>query len=226
VMGALAFAMLWLFDRRGKPVAEAGAKKTPFDLRMFFLGAGFMLVETKAVVRMALLFGSTWMVNSVVFFAVLVVILLANLLVLRLKPKNVAPYGVGVVLALLVGVFVPLEAFLGMPRVQQVVLSSALVVAPIFFAGVVFAVSFARVKEPHRAFGANIAGAMLGGLAEYTSMRLGFQHVGYVAIAFYALAMAAGWLSERKDPVPVDKTEPEPPRREASADESGSASAA
>ena len=50
---------------------------------MFFLGAGFMLVETKAVVHMALLFGSTWMVNSVVFFAVLVMILLANLFVLQ-----------------------------------------------------------------------------------------------------------------------------------------------
>src|SRR5262249_51535402 len=34
--------------------------------RMFFLGAGFMLLETKGVVHMALLFGSTWMVNSVV----------------------------------------------------------------------------------------------------------------------------------------------------------------
>ena len=34
-------------------------------LRSFFLGAGFMLVETKAVVQMALLFGGTWMVNTV-----------------------------------------------------------------------------------------------------------------------------------------------------------------
>ena len=35
--------------------------------RMFFLGAGFMLLETKGVVHMALLFGATWMVNSIVF---------------------------------------------------------------------------------------------------------------------------------------------------------------
>ena len=48
---------------------------------MFFLGAGFMLVETKAVVHMALLFGGTWIVNSVVIFAVLVMILVANLFV-------------------------------------------------------------------------------------------------------------------------------------------------
>ena len=54
---------------------------------MFFLGAGFMLIETKAVVHMALLFGSTWMVNSVVFFAVLVMILVANLFVLRRRDR-------------------------------------------------------------------------------------------------------------------------------------------
>jgi hypothetical protein len=176
---------------------------------MFFLGAGFMLVETKAVVRMALLFGSTWMVNSVVFFAVLVVILLANLLVLKVRPTKLAPFYVGLLLALLAGVFVPMEAFLGMPRVEQVVLASALVVAPIFFAGVVFAVSFARTKEPDRAFGANIAGAMLGGLAEYASMRFGFQHVGYVAVAFYLLAMIAGTLLERR-PVADAAKAPEP----------------
>ena len=42
---------------------------------MFFLGAGFMLLETKGVVHMALLFGSTWVVNSVVFAAILMMIL-------------------------------------------------------------------------------------------------------------------------------------------------------
>ena len=46
--------------------------------RSFFLGAGFMLVETKAVVQMALLFGGTWMVNTVVFAAILVMSLLGQ----------------------------------------------------------------------------------------------------------------------------------------------------
>ena len=202
VMALLALGLIYLFDRKSKRT-----EKTPFDARMFFLGAGFMLVETKAVVRMALLFGSTWMVNSVVFFAVLVVILLANLLVLKVQPTKLAPFYAGLLLALAVGIFVPMEAFLGMARAPQVILASALVVAPIFFAGVVFAVSFARTKQPDRAFGANIAGAMLGGLAEYASMRLGFQHVGYVAIAFYVFAMLAGSLMERRA-APV--TEPEP----------------
>jgi hypothetical protein len=42
-----------------------------------------MLLETKRVTHMALLFGSTWVVNSFVFFAILVMILLSNLFVLR-----------------------------------------------------------------------------------------------------------------------------------------------
>src|SRR5205823_5422997 len=62
------------------------------NAHMFFLGAGFMLLETKGVVHMALLFGSTWVVNSVVFFAILVMILIANLYVLAIKPKELRIY--------------------------------------------------------------------------------------------------------------------------------------
>ena len=155
---------------------------------MFFLGAGFMLVETKAVVHMALLFGSTWMVNSVVFFAVLVMILAANLFVLRCRPERLWPFYTGLFVALMLNCLVPLDFFLGLPRAVQVIGSCLLVFAPILFAGVIFAVSFARTDEPGRAFGANIAGAMLGGLAENVSMLVGFQYLVLVAMAFYALS--------------------------------------
>ncbi len=58
------------------------ARGVRLNWEMFFLGAGFMLLETKGVVHMALLFGSTWVVNSIVFAAILVMILLTNLYVL------------------------------------------------------------------------------------------------------------------------------------------------
>jgi hypothetical protein len=63
-----------------------------------------------------------------------------------------------------------------------------LVFVPIFFAGVIFATSFKRTTQPDRAFGINVAGAMIGGLAEYSSMALGFQYVVLIAILFYALS--------------------------------------
>ena len=81
---------------------------------MFFLGAGFMLVETKAVVHMALLFGGTWIVNSVVFFAVLVMILVGNLFVLAARPRALSPFYVGLLVALIASALVPMDAFLGM----------------------------------------------------------------------------------------------------------------
>ena len=156
---------------------------------MSFLGAGFMLIETKAVVHMALLFGSTWMVNSVVFFAVLVMILGANLFVLKVGPEKLAPYYIGLFVSLLLNVAIPLDFFLGMNRIVQIVGSCGLVFAPILFAGVIFAVTFRQSKEPDRAFGANIAGAMVGGLAEYSSMLIGFQYLVLVALGFYALSL-------------------------------------
>ena len=119
-----------------------------------------MLVETKAVVHMALLFGSTWMVNSVVFFAVLVMILAANLFVLIVKPRvSLWPYYTGLIAALVANLLVPLDFFLGQDQTVQVVGSCLLVFTPILFAGVIFATSFAKTKAAGVAFGANIAGA-------------------------------------------------------------------
>jgi hypothetical protein len=172
-------------------------------VRMFFLGAGFMLIETKAVVHLALLFGSTWVVNSVVFFAVLVMILAANLFVAKARPERLGPYYAGLLVSLALNALIPLDVFLGMDRTVRTVGSCLLVFVPIFFAGVVFATAFRRTPDPDRAFGANIAGAMAGGLAENSSMLLGFQQLMLVAIAFYALALASGWHPVRGDRRPA-----------------------
>jgi SAM-dependent methyltransferase len=185
LMGGIALVLLLVFLLPMRNAASGGGL---FDAPMFFLGAGFMLIETKAVVHMALLFGSTWMVNSVVFFAILVMILGANLFVLKAEPENLWPYYAGLFVTLLLNVVVPLDYFLGMNWAAQVVASCALVFAPILFAGVIFAVKFRQSDRPDLSFGANIAGAMVGGLAEYSSMLLGFQYLEVVALAFYALS--------------------------------------
>ncbi|MEP6743516.1 MAG: hypothetical protein ABJB61_13540 [bacterium] len=196
IMGTSGLLLIFLFLRRlrkganaiGHTSAKMRAESGALSVQLFFLGAGFMLVETKAVVTMALLFGSTWVVNSVVFFAVLVMILLANRWTLRFQPKRLWPYYAGLLITLTLNTVVPLDFFLGMQRSIQVIGSCLLVFAPILFAGVIFAVSFKRTAHPDRAFGINIAGTMVGGLAEYSSMLLGFQYVVLVAILFYSLS--------------------------------------
>jgi SAM-dependent methyltransferase len=161
-------------------------------LRSFFLGAGFMLVETKAVVQMALLFGGTWMVNSVVFAAILVMALAGNLYAGRIKPRRLEPYYVGLFAALGLGLAIPPGVFLGLEPTVQVLGVCALVFAPIAFAGVIFAASFHRTAQPDRMFGANVAGALIGGLAENSSVLLGFQLLLCVAVGFYLLSSLFG----------------------------------
>ena len=110
--------------------------------RMFFLGAGFMLLETKGVVHMALLFGATWMVNSIVFFAILTMILASNLYVLAVRPRRLWPYYVLLLAALWVNSVIPMDDFLSLPGSSKVVASCAVVYLPVFFAGVIFATAF------------------------------------------------------------------------------------
>ena len=68
-------------------LARAGGTVRP-NGQMFFLGAGFMLLETKGVVHLALFFGSTWIVNAIVFSAILVMVLLSNLYVIAVQPRR------------------------------------------------------------------------------------------------------------------------------------------
>ncbi|MGP0068070.1 MAG: spermidine synthase [Isosphaeraceae bacterium] len=162
--------------------------------QMFFLGAGFMLLETKGVVHMALLFGATWMVNSIVFFAILTMILLSNLYVLAMRPRRTWPYYALLLVSLAVNAAVPMGVFLALPGAGKVVASCSLVYLPVFFAGVIFATVFRSSRQPDIDFGSNIGGIILGGLSEYLSLVVGFNHLLWIAIGYYLLS---AWLSPR-----------------------------
>jgi hypothetical protein len=165
---------------------------------MFFLGAGFMLLETKGVVHMALLFGSTWMVNSIVFAAILVMALLGNVYVLVKRPRRLGPYYGLLIASLLVNLAVPMTTFLSLPGAARLVVSCLVVFVPVLFAGVVFAASFRASQRPDVDFGSNIGGVILGGLSENLSLVVGFNNLLIVAIVYYGLsALLAPRLGSR-----------------------------
>lgn len=180
IVGVLSLVILFLFApvRRIKP-----------NPQMFLLGAGFMLLETKGVVHMALLFGSTWFVNSIVFFAILIMVLFSNLYVIKFSPRRLWPYSLALIALLVVNMVVPMTTFLALPGALKTVVSCLVIFLPVFFAGVVFASSFRVSTQPDVDFGSNIGGVILGGLCEFVSLMLGFNNLLIVAIAFYALAM-------------------------------------
>ena len=179
IVAALSLAILLAFA----PVRTARPSG-----RMFFLGAGFMLLETKGVVHMALLFGSTWVVNSIVFLAVLVMILLSNLWVQASRPRRLWPAYAGLAVALLVNALVPTGAFLALPGTARLVASCAVTFVPIAFAGVIFATALRDSPRPDVDLGSNVGGAILGGLAENLTLAIGFESLMLVALAFYGLS--------------------------------------
>jgi len=181
LLGVLGVAMVYLF-------LPKGSGRLRLDGRMFFLGASFMLLETKAVVQLALLFGSTWIVNSLVFFTALVLILLANLFVLKAPATRLVWQYLGLVALLAAAIITPFDIFLNGGIFLRYVVPCTLALGPMFFAGVIFARSFGDSADPDIAFGSNIAGSVVGGLCESFSMLLGFRHLLLIAIAFYLLS--------------------------------------
>jgi spermidine synthase len=194
LLGVLGLAMVYFFLPKGRP---------QINTRMFFLGAAFMLLETKAVVQMALLFGSTWLVNSAVFFTVLVLVLLANLYVLKAPTTRLGLHYAGLLLFLAITVMVPFDAFLSGGIFWRYVVPCVLALGPMFFAGVIFARSFRDAANPDQAFGANIAGSVAGGLSESFSTLLGFRYLLLVAIGFYLLSIWVPSLRGRRTLAPA-----------------------
>ncbi|HEY0793890.1 MAG TPA: hypothetical protein VGD78_22700 [Chthoniobacterales bacterium] len=182
LLGTLGVALVYLFLPKGKG-------RRQIHSRFFWLGAAFMLLETKAVVQLALLFGSTWLVNSLVFFTVLIMILLANLYVLKAKHVGIAWHYAGLLIFLGFSVLTPSGAFLGGGWFWHYVVPCVLALGPMFFSGVIFARSFRDVADPDTAFGSNIAGSVVGGLSEALSLLLGFRYLLLLAILFYVLSI-------------------------------------
>lgn len=160
-----------------------------FDWHFFFLGVAFMLLETRSLVTFGLLFGNTWMVNSLVFFAILSSVLLAILFNARFKMTSIWVLYVLLFAFLVINYFLPLKAMLDISSpVARYGLASLLTFAPIFCANVVFSHAFRDSLTADIAFASNLFGAMLGGMFEYAALALGYQSLLIFVLAFYILA--------------------------------------
>jgi hypothetical protein len=123
-------AVLWTLRGTGR------GQGWPWEF--FLLGAGFMLLETKAIIQFALLWGSTWVVASMAIAGVLTMALAANFVVSRVEIRR--RWLVGVVLLALLA----LNAAIPVGRVafDSLALESAfyglIMFSPILCAGLLF----------------------------------------------------------------------------------------
>ena len=67
--------------------------------------------------------------------------------------------------------------------------AAALGFAPVFVANLVFAARFRKSHSSTAAFGANLLGAMVGGVLEYSALVIGHRHLLILAAAIYLAAL-------------------------------------
>lgn len=171
-----------------RPVFGVGHSGAGFDWVLFLMGAAFLLIETRGVTSLSLLFGSTWVVNSVVFGGILTMVLAANLLVQRWQWANAGPWFVALFGAVLLLWWFPLEWLNQLPLAARGVLGGLLTGLPIGLAGVIVPMLLARAAQPATALGANLLGAVLGGSLEYFSMLGGLKSMALMALVLYLSA--------------------------------------
>jgi len=155
---------------------------------LFFLGAAFLLLETKNVAGFALLFGTTWLVNALVFTGVLVAVLAAVEVSRRVRlPRPSVLYAL-LAVTLGIGWAVPAESLLTLPWWLRLGTAAALAFAPIFVANLIFSRRLAETAESTSAFGANLLGALLGGTLEYLALITGYRALLILAGVLYVIA--------------------------------------
>lgn len=160
--------------------------------RFFWLGAAFLLMEVRIIAQVALLFGSTWLVNAAAIAAVLVMAVAANLLIARLpRVRSVTPWAILLLVTLALSSLVPPDVFLNLVPGLGGWLAALFLALPLFFAGMVFSGSLRTVQNVDTAMASNLLGSILGGLMEYLSLILGIGSLGWIALALYALALAS-----------------------------------
>jgi spermidine synthase len=152
----------------------------------FLLGAGFMLLETQLVSRLTLYFGTTWIVNGIAISAVLCTLVVANIFIER-RGKNINYlfcYAV-LILSLVANYLTPWENLPFSPWTIGLLLSGAYAIS-IFLAGLIFSSTLQEAENKSKTLGANVIGAVAGGLLQNVSFVFGLKALLLIAALCYA----------------------------------------
>lgn len=176
------------YRRQPQQEGEAGfATKLAF----LFMGIAFLLLESKSVIQFALLFGTTWLNNSLVFLGVLLLVLAANWCARTLSIRWAWTAFALLVLTSLLPLLVPLTQLLSIQNMAlRFVCASLLTFLPIFFANLIFSLYFREQKVAEQVFGWNLLGAGLGGVMEYTSLAVGYSALAWLVAGCYIMVFA------------------------------------
>ncbi|MDQ6934321.1 MAG: methyltransferase domain-containing protein [Actinomycetota bacterium] len=200
---------------RGAARRLAGQARDMWCYRdLFLLGAAFLLIETKSVTGFALLFGTTWVVNSLVFGGVLLAVLAAVEVTHRVKtPPLIFMYGL-LLGGLALNWVIPASWLLSLGVLPRGAAAITISFLPIFAANIIFAKRFSTTANAPLAFGTNLLGAIVGGCLEYLSLVFGYRALLVLAAVLYLGAYAVMPRTRATEaPTDVERKEPGQPVR-------------
>lgn len=192
----LALGAIGLVQRLTRPALRAHNPRAAgwLELAPFFLmGVAFLMLETSGLVRMALLFGSTWFVNALVFSAVLTMVLIANALARRLVLRRGGALLLLLLAALGSAFALRPAALAAWDPLPKYLVATCVLFLPILLANLVFSRAFRASADPARAFAANLIGAVFGGALENAALVTGHSALLLIAAGLYS----AAWFCER-----------------------------
>ena len=155
---------------------------------LFFMGAAFLLLETKNVATFALLFGTTWFVNARVFAGLLVIVLAAVEVTRTLTTPPLPVNYAGIAASLALAWAIKPEVLLPLPFWPRLIAATLLAFMPIFLANVAFAKRFRGSGDSQAAFAINLLGTIVGGCLEYAALFTGYDNLLIVTGLLYLAA--------------------------------------
>jgi hypothetical protein len=203
---ALAIILLGALVAVALAARATGTSFRRFSPHFFILGTAFLLLETRSLVSFSLLFGTTWLVNALAFFGVLLSVLVAIFINWRFPIRRPNLLYAMLFVSIAVAYLLPPEDLLIDPAWLRYLLGIVLAFAPVFFANLVFSHSFRDTRTADMAFASNLLGSMVGGALEYMALITGYQALLLLVAGLYGLA----WLFANRVRLLADKElEPE-----------------
>jgi len=186
---AVLFAIVQ-FTSRGRGQGGGGGTRLATKLAFLLMGAAFLLLETKSIIQFSLLFGSTWQNNSLVFLAVLSLVLAANRVAQHFPRRSLLWVAFpALALSSIAMLVFPLAGLLEIESVGlRFLAASLLTFLPVFFANLLFSVALRGQAVAEHMFGWNLLGSTIGGILEYSSMAVGYNALTLIVAVAYAAA--------------------------------------
>ena len=148
-----------------------------------------MLLEVQSISKASVVLGNTWLVSAVIVSGIMVMILLSNLVAARIPRLPPVIPAIGLLGSCLGLYFFDVSQIAFLPFVTKSILVGAMTTLPMLFSGLIFIDSFAKVERKDAALGANLLGALVGGILQSATFVTGINALLLIVAALYCLAL-------------------------------------